>query len=204
MELTEFRKISLWRIIPVCLIFISVTTNGEKIDLYGTVISAYGNPVPGLVLVLDNARIRDTTDSKGRFHFFGDSNTSVTISRDIKASGSTETDHFIILDNKDNIPLVQKKGGEKSREAIYNLAGRAITWNGIRNRFQKNIVPGIYLEKKSLDITHSLSNQALAATSASLDNLSITYNGFDAQEHFSYEARIVNGGVIAPTSTRPW
>jgi hypothetical protein len=28
--------------------------------------------------------------------------------------------------------------------------------------------------------------------------------GFDAQEHFSYQARIVSGGSIAPTSTRPW
>lgn len=28
--------------------------------------------------------------------------------------------------------------------------------------------------------------------------------GFDAQEHFGYEARIVEGGTIAPTSTRPW
>ena len=28
--------------------------------------------------------------------------------------------------------------------------------------------------------------------------------GFDAQEHFNYKARIVSGGVIAPTSTRPW
>lgn len=28
--------------------------------------------------------------------------------------------------------------------------------------------------------------------------------GFDAQEHFSYQARIVDGGIIAPTSTRPW
>ncbi len=27
--------------------------------------------------------------------------------------------------------------------------------------------------------------------------------GFDAQEHFSYQARIVSGGTIAPTSTRP-
>jgi hypothetical protein len=28
--------------------------------------------------------------------------------------------------------------------------------------------------------------------------------GFDAQERFSYEARIVSGGTIAPSSTRPW
>ncbi len=28
--------------------------------------------------------------------------------------------------------------------------------------------------------------------------------GFDAQEHFSYQARIVSGGTIAPESTRPW
>ncbi len=28
--------------------------------------------------------------------------------------------------------------------------------------------------------------------------------GFDAQEHFSYQARIVSGGKVAPTSTRPW
>jgi hypothetical protein len=28
--------------------------------------------------------------------------------------------------------------------------------------------------------------------------------GFDAQEHFNYKARIVAGGTIAPTSTRPW
>ncbi len=28
--------------------------------------------------------------------------------------------------------------------------------------------------------------------------------GFDAQEHFSYQARIVSGGVIAPNTTRPW
>ena len=28
--------------------------------------------------------------------------------------------------------------------------------------------------------------------------------GFDAQEHFSYQARIVSGGVVAPTTTRPW
>jgi hypothetical protein len=28
--------------------------------------------------------------------------------------------------------------------------------------------------------------------------------GFDAQEHFSYEARIVSGGTVAPTSTVPW
>jgi len=28
--------------------------------------------------------------------------------------------------------------------------------------------------------------------------------GFDAQEHFSYQARIVSGGTIAPTTTRPW
>jgi hypothetical protein len=28
--------------------------------------------------------------------------------------------------------------------------------------------------------------------------------GFDGQEHFNYQARIVSGGTIAPTSTRPW
>lgn len=28
--------------------------------------------------------------------------------------------------------------------------------------------------------------------------------GFDGQEHFNYEARIVSGGTIAPSSTRPW
>ena len=28
--------------------------------------------------------------------------------------------------------------------------------------------------------------------------------GFDAQEHFSYQARIISGGVVAPTTTRPW
>jgi hypothetical protein len=28
--------------------------------------------------------------------------------------------------------------------------------------------------------------------------------GFDGQEHFGYQARIVSGGTIAPTSTRPW
>ena len=28
--------------------------------------------------------------------------------------------------------------------------------------------------------------------------------GFDAQETFDYTARIVSGGTIAPTSTRPW
>lgn len=28
--------------------------------------------------------------------------------------------------------------------------------------------------------------------------------GFDAQEHFSYQARIVSGGTIAPSTTRPW
>jgi hypothetical protein len=28
--------------------------------------------------------------------------------------------------------------------------------------------------------------------------------GFDAQEHFSYKARIVSGGTIAPTTIRPW
>lgn len=28
--------------------------------------------------------------------------------------------------------------------------------------------------------------------------------GFNGQEHFNYKARIVSGGTIAPTSTRPW
>lgn len=28
--------------------------------------------------------------------------------------------------------------------------------------------------------------------------------GFDAQEHFNYQARIVAGGTIAPNTTRPW
>lgn len=28
--------------------------------------------------------------------------------------------------------------------------------------------------------------------------------GFDAQEHFNYQARIVSGGVVAPNTTRPW
>jgi len=28
--------------------------------------------------------------------------------------------------------------------------------------------------------------------------------GFDAQEHFNYQAQIVSGGVIAPNTTRPW
>jgi len=28
--------------------------------------------------------------------------------------------------------------------------------------------------------------------------------GFDAQEHFNYQARLVSGGTIAPTSTTPW
>ncbi len=28
--------------------------------------------------------------------------------------------------------------------------------------------------------------------------------GFNAQEHFSYQARIVSGGTIAPNTTRPW
>jgi hypothetical protein len=31
-----------------------------------------------------------------------------------------------------------------------------------------------------------------------------TDKGFNAQEHFSYQARIVKGGVIAPNTTRPW
>ena len=28
--------------------------------------------------------------------------------------------------------------------------------------------------------------------------------GFDGQEHFNYEARIVSGGTIAPSGTTPW
>jgi hypothetical protein len=28
--------------------------------------------------------------------------------------------------------------------------------------------------------------------------------GFNAQEHFSYQARIVSGGTVAPNTTRPW
>lgn len=40
-----------------------------------------------------------------------------------------------------------------------------------------------------------------SAASGSDDN---SNKGFNAQEHFSYQARIVSGGTIAPTSTRPW
>lgn len=39
------------------------------------------------------------------------------------------------------------------------------------------------------------------ATSGSDDG---SNKGFDAQEHFSYKARIVSGGTIAPTTIRPW
>jgi hypothetical protein len=39
------------------------------------------------------------------------------------------------------------------------------------------------------------------ATTGSDDN---SNKGFDGQEHFSYKARIVSGGTIAPTTTRPW
>jgi hypothetical protein len=28
--------------------------------------------------------------------------------------------------------------------------------------------------------------------------------GFNGQEHFNYQARIVSGGVVAPNTTRPW
>ncbi|MBN2670154.1 MAG: hypothetical protein JXX29_00690, partial [Deltaproteobacteria bacterium] len=28
--------------------------------------------------------------------------------------------------------------------------------------------------------------------------------GFDGQEHFNYSARIVSGGQVAGTDTRPW
>jgi hypothetical protein len=39
------------------------------------------------------------------------------------------------------------------------------------------------------------------AASGSDDN---SNKGFNAQERFSYQARIVSGGKVAPTSTRPW
>lgn len=39
------------------------------------------------------------------------------------------------------------------------------------------------------------------AASGSDDN---SNKGFNAQEHFSYQARIVSGGKVAPPSTRPW
>ena len=41
----------------------SYTAYSQKIDLSGTIISMYGNPMPGLVVTLGNARVADTTFS---------------------------------------------------------------------------------------------------------------------------------------------
>lgn len=49
-------------------------------------------------------------------------------------------------------------------------------------------------------------NLVVAATNVNADTGSDdgSGKGFDGQEHFNYKARIVSGGVIAPTTTRPW
>jgi len=49
-------------------------------------------------------------------------------------------------------------------------------------------------------------NLVVAVTNVNADTGSDdgSNKGFDGQERFNYKARIVSGGVIAPTSTRPW
>ena len=49
-------------------------------------------------------------------------------------------------------------------------------------------------------------NFVVAVTNANADSGGDdgSNKGFDGQEHFNYTARIVSGGTVAPTSTRPW
>ncbi|MFZ5894887.1 MAG: hypothetical protein ACOY0T_27750 [Myxococcota bacterium] len=49
-------------------------------------------------------------------------------------------------------------------------------------------------------------NLVIAVTNANADSGGDdgSNKGFDGQEHFNYKARIVSGGTIAPTTTRPW
>jgi hypothetical protein len=49
-------------------------------------------------------------------------------------------------------------------------------------------------------------NFVVAVTNANADSGGDdgSNKGFDGQETFNYKARIVSGGTVAPTSTRPW
>jgi hypothetical protein len=64
--------------------------------------------------------------------------------------------------------------------------------------------------QSSLDVPggarNDIVNLVVAVTNANKDSGSDdgSNKGFDAQEHFNYKARIVSGGTIAPTGTRPW
>ena len=58
--------------VAALFLFLSTESYSQKIDLSGTVISVYGNPIPGLQLILEGAQMKVTTDKEGKFHFLRD------------------------------------------------------------------------------------------------------------------------------------
>jgi hypothetical protein len=55
-------------------------------------------------------------------------------------------------------------------------------------------------------VRNGIVNFVVAVTNANADSGGDdgSNKGFDGQERFNYKARIVSGGTIAPTTTRPW
>ena len=125
-------------------LFLSTESYSQKIDLSGTVISVYGNPIPGLQLILEGAQMKVTTDKEGKFHFLRDGGTPVNRIQKHTANNSSEMKNFIYIENTGRLPLsLYNKAG-----VVYDLTGKAIS---LHNR--KNGLPqGLYFTKSEMGI----------------------------------------------------
>lgn len=159
-------------IIPVCLLLCSVTVYSQKVDLHGTIVSMYGNPVPGLTVTLDNARMNDTTDNDGRFHFVGEMNTSVTTANKIPGNYLSNVSRYIYMDKHNRIPSFINNW--TSSEGVFDLTGKVITIEGTKNRLPEKIVPGVYVTKKRV-ANNRFPSHAAAKSASSIDNISIFF-----------------------------
>ncbi|MGD9202698.1 MAG: DUF6055 domain-containing protein [Chitinispirillia bacterium] len=146
----------------------------QKIDLAGTVISMYGNPIPGLTVTLGKAQMKDTTDAMGRFHFKGDGNTSIVSRQKNRANYTSNVTNFILMNNIGQLtPCLSNHEPTFSGE-IYDLRGKAIKLRGTEKQLSRSMAPGIYLMKQTIDAGH-FSLAAVGLSNTSLDNLEISF-----------------------------
>lgn len=153
--------------VAALFLFLSTESYSQKIDLSGTVISVYGNPIPGLQLILEGAQMKVTTDKEGKFHFLRDGGTPVNRIQKHTANNSSEMKNFIYIENTGRLPLsLYNKAG-----VVYDLTGKAIS---LHNR--KNGLPqGLYFTKSEMGIDRNPGFHSELNKTASVDNLKITF-----------------------------
>ncbi|MEN9355582.1 MAG: hypothetical protein RL318_2907 [Fibrobacterota bacterium] len=142
---------------------------GQTVGLSGTVYSMYGNPLPNMVVSLDGAKLKTTTDKDGKYSFIV--STSISSSPNGLGLLSKDANRFLYLGGGD--AASSRLDNTETSRVIYDVAGNAISVHSGDKQQSKKMAPGLYFSKENA--SKSQSSRAMASRAAALDKITVTF-----------------------------